>query len=150
MKKCSKCGKQKRSSAFGWSNESKGYRRGECRKCNRIYTSNHWKRRSPEWRAEHSKQSIRNQTIKAERNSKWAAEYWRSHPCVKCGESRILTLEFHHRNPQEKKYAVSQLISTGKSLELIKKEVEKCDVLCANCHRIETAYQLNFRILKFL
>ena len=43
-------------------------------------------------------------------------------------------LEFHHLDPKEKDFSISTNI---KSLDLIKKELDKCILLCANCHREE-------------
>lgn len=45
-------------------------------------------------------------------------------------------LEFDHRNPKEKKFCVSQ--GTHKSWQQINEEIAKCDVVCANCHKIRT------------
>ena len=41
-------------------------------------------------------------------------------------------LEFHHLNPLEKDFNIS---SSSKPIEELKKEVDKCQLLCANCHR---------------
>ncbi len=150
MKVCSKCGKRKCLSSFNWSNEKKGYKRGECKKCALSIVSDWWKKTSPEKRKEQYKQSVIYQSKRADRNSSWLAGYLKVHPCTKCGESRILTLELHHINPENKSYKVSDLVSKGCSLKLIIVEIGKCDVLCANCHRIETAHQLNLRMLKFM
>jgi hypothetical protein len=54
--------------------------------------------------------------------------------CERCGEDHPATLDFHHINPAEKEYAVSSLVR-NKQFAKAKKEVEKCEVLCANCHR---------------
>ena len=54
--------------------------------------------------------------------------------CVRCGETHIACLDFHHRNPDEKDFLVSIAVSKY-PLDRIKEEVAKCDVLCANCHR---------------
>lgn len=53
--------------------------------------------------------------------------------CRKCGERRWYLLDFHHRNPDEKDYVVSDLTRTP--ISKIMEEVKKCDPLCANCHR---------------
>ena len=53
--------------------------------------------------------------------------------CKKCGESRYYLLDFHHRNPTEKDFCLSD--KTRTNLENFKEELEKCDVLCGNCHR---------------
>lgn len=60
-------------------------------------------------------------------------EYKKTLCCKKCGEKRFYLFDFHHRNPEEKDYAISD--HSRASLETIKSEIEKCDVLCANCHR---------------
>jgi len=58
--------------------------------------------------------------------------------CKKCGyDDNPVALDFHHRVPNEKKMCVAQLVGQGYSLSIILEEVEKCDILCSNCHRIE-------------
>ncbi len=56
--------------------------------------------------------------------------------CSKCGESRGLCLDFHHLDPKEKEMTISRMMFYY-SKEKILEEISKCDVLCANCHRIE-------------
>ena len=56
--------------------------------------------------------------------------------CMKCGgEFQPCVFDFHHRNPAEKEHKIGTLCS--RSWENIVKELDKCDLLCANCHRIE-------------
>lgn len=51
----------------------------------------------------------------------------------KCGESDYDVLTLHHRNPEEKKFALSE--AWGRySWGVIFEEVKKCTLLCANCH----------------
>lgn len=54
--------------------------------------------------------------------------------CIRCEEDHPATLQFHHRNPKEKFKEVSVMCTEGYALERIKEEINKCDVLCANCH----------------
>ncbi|KKK68951.1 hypothetical protein LCGC14_2938920 [marine sediment metagenome] len=64
---------------------------------------------------------------------KLAADY-KGGKCTKCGYNKCLdALEFHHRNPTEKEFNISS--SYCLSWENIKRELDKCDLLCANCHR---------------
>lgn len=56
-----------------------------------------------------------------------------------CGEDRIWCLDFHHTNPSEKEGSVFHMIQAPNKL---KSELEKCIVLCANCHR-DVHYQMN-------
>jgi hypothetical protein len=54
--------------------------------------------------------------------------------CIYCGESEPCCLDFHHKDSKEKEYEISQLVHR-KSLTKLKIEMEKCDIVCANCHR---------------
>ena len=52
--------------------------------------------------------------------------------CIRCGyDECIAALEFHHRDPSEKEIRL-----TDRSMEKLRAEAAKCDLLCANCHRI--------------
>jgi len=55
--------------------------------------------------------------------------------CERCSETHIGCLEFHHENPNEKEICISEICRTGWGQERILKEIDKCIVLCANCHR---------------
>lgn len=57
--------------------------------------------------------------------------------CEVCGYNKCVdALEFHHSNPEEKEFGIAYKGNTI-SLEKMKKEVDKCRLLCANCHREE-------------
>ena len=56
--------------------------------------------------------------------------------CVDCGQRHPATLHFHHRNSENKAFNIGEAVDKGFSLDRIKKEIEKCIVLCANCHFI--------------
>lgn len=59
--------------------------------------------------------------------------------CSRCPEDHPATLDFHHRDPAAKEVLISQAISKGWAWEKILAEIDKCEVLCANCHRKEHA-----------
>lgn len=67
-------------------------------------------------------------------NTEYIKFYLSSHPCVDCGEKDIVTLDFDHVRGKKRK-SISLMRSEGFSLETIKKEIEKCEVRCCNCHR---------------
>ena len=53
--------------------------------------------------------------------------------CVICGYKKCIgALQFHHRNPKEKDFTIGRY--TVIAWEKIKKELDKCDILCSNCH----------------
>ncbi len=58
-----------------------------------------------------------------------------------CGEDDIIVLDFDHRDQKTKKFNLAEAISGGISMSRIKTEIEKCDIVCANCHRRRTAKQ---------
>lgn len=60
--------------------------------------------------------------------------------CLRCDENHPVALDFHHRDPSNKLFEISKMISAGYSVERIKEEIQKCDVLCSNCHRKEHFY----------
>ncbi len=66
----------------------------------------------------------------------WFKEYKTSLSCERCGESHPACLDFHHVDPGEKKFSVSNHHERP-SLEALKAEIAKCCVLCSNCHRKE-------------
>ncbi len=65
-------------------------------------------------------------------------EYLKTHPCVDCGETNGIVLEFDHVKGDKIK-SVAALVSDKASVDKITKEIEKCEVVCANCHRKRTA-----------
>ena len=55
--------------------------------------------------------------------------------CTSCGYNKcIAALEFHHRDPSTKKFSIVKAWTKGFKREVIE-ELEKCELLCANCHR---------------
>jgi hypothetical protein len=69
----------------------------------------------------------------------WANERKREEGCRSCGEDDPGCLDFHHRTAAEKRMALTEMITHGYGRETLRAEIAKCDVLCANCHRIEHA-----------
>jgi transcription elongation factor Elf1 len=66
---------------------------------------------------------------------KWFAEYKSGLSCEKCGEREVVCLDFHHISEANKDFNLGHIKSWGWGKERIKKELAKCTVLCANCHR---------------
>jgi len=62
-------------------------------------------------------------------------EYKQSLSCEQCGWTDHRALEFHHHK-DDKKESISRLVAHGYSWNTIEEEIKKCQVLCANCHRI--------------
>ena len=65
---------------------------------------------------------------------KWFLKYKSGLKCSKCGEGHVATIDFHHM-VGEKEHGISMMVAEGYSIKRIQKELGKCEVLCANCHR---------------
>jgi len=75
-----------------------------------------------------------------ERKSKlrlWIKEYKAILKCERCGQNHPATIQFHHLDPSKKDFNISVAVKNSFSIEKIQEEINKCIVLCANCHCIE-------------
>lgn len=83
--------------------------------------------------------------VTRERRNKEASErllaYLMAHPCVDCGNDDPRVLEFDHREPDDKRASVAMMTRKGAAWATVLEEMAKCDVRCANCHRIRTYEQ---------
>lgn len=109
---CTKCKRELPIDQFYWRNKAKGIRRADCKDCHNGYVK-----------------------IKYQEKQNKIEELKSQLKCAKCGEMRGYVLDLHHLNPEEKDRTVSRMISNNASDETIQKEINKCIVLCSNCHR---------------
>lgn len=77
-----------------------------------------------------------NNSKRQQRSLLYVWNYKLEHNCIKCGENHPAALVFHHKNPKEKHKEVPVMARKGMSIDSIQKEIDKCDVLCHNCHNI--------------
>lgn len=75
---------------------------------------------------------------------KYEAVQMRGGKCEKCGyDKNLAALDFHHRNSDTKEFQIDMRAFSNTNLDTLKEELDKCDLLCANCHREE-----QYKILK--
>jgi hypothetical protein len=71
-------------------------------------------------------------------------DYKQTHNCVTCGQKfPHYVMDFHHREPLDKSFGIAEAYCSSKNkgkynIDLVVDEMAKCDLLCANCHRIRT------------
>lgn len=70
-------------------------------------------------------------------NQKFILSVKRRSKCVECNNSNPIVLEFDHVRGK-KAGNIADMVRAGSGLERIIAEIEKCDIVCANCHRIRT------------
>jgi hypothetical protein len=65
----------------------------------------------------------------------WFQEFKATLKCGRCEENHPACLDFHHKDPAEKEFALYQALQRGLGKKKILAEIEKCEILCSNCHR---------------
>ncbi len=95
--RCVRCGEEKPTHEFAWREKAKGRRFAHCRACQSKYFRKHYgeNRRKYIDRAAARKRHV------VEERWKKLLEYLREHPCMDCGESDVLVLEFDHLRDKE-------------------------------------------------
>jgi hypothetical protein len=69
--------------------------------------------------------------------------YLKQHPCQLCGETDPIVLEFDHLGDVKKENEISTLMCNSTNINVLKKEIQKCQVLCSYCHKRKTAKEFN-------
>lgn len=115
-RQCKKCGKILPISEF-----DEG--RHQCKECRRAYRRRHRKEKPEIHRAQ---QNRRSQRVK-----EWFYEL--KTPCIICGESEPVCIDFHHKDPNEKEFTIGK--HRSRSRAWLWEEISKCVCLCSNCHR---------------
>lgn len=68
-------------------------------------------------------------------------EFLSTQSCIDCGEADPIVLEFDHIDGKDKFKDVAKLLSGHYSWLTIQREIVKCEIRCANCHRRKTYIQ---------
>ena len=136
-KRCSTCGETKPLSAFN--RRSPNRWQSACKVCNSEYLKEHYANNLAYYVA---KSARFKRTRKAANLAKLLA-YFETHPCVDCGETDQVVLQFDHVRG-EKIAAVGTLFNECRPWEVIAAEIEKCEVRCANCHWRKTAKEFGW------
>ena len=127
MKRCTVCEQNRPKEAFA-------PRRAQCHDCirakdrERYYNSKDWARRRAEQRLRYAR-------------AKAIVIELKKNPCTDCGGTfPPYVMQFDHRDPSQKILTVSERTGAGHVQSLLA-EIERCDLVCANCHAIRTHRQ---------
>lgn len=129
QQECNRCHVLKPVEEFNWRWKALGKRQRTCRDCQKEQ-KNDWYERNKET---HKANTYAQKADKVEKARTFIWQYLSTHPCVDCGESDPVVLEFDHVRGN-KRDTISRLVVNGYSLRTIKAEVKKCEVRCRNCH----------------
>jgi hypothetical protein len=131
MRTCHSCGIEKPSTDYVKNRNSKNGRSRKCREClHQLRVT-----RGPRTSTKYEYYKGRNNRRRA-RGREFLRTYLETHPCVDCGESDPVVLEFDHVRGVKENNVTTMCRSFGNAKIL--KEIAKCEVRCANCHRRKT------------
>lgn len=133
---CARCQSEKPVEAFPIKDKARRTRRSYCVPCHSEYGKEHYQKNKPYYLAKNAGARVRQR----QSNRDFAYEYLLTHPCVDCGEPDPVVLDFDHVDPKLKLWSIGKMLSRQAS-PAIEREIGKCVVRCANCHRIRTATQ---------
>ena len=142
MKICSDCTQSLPFDSFNKKKTNKNNTiqyQSKCKECNKKYHQQHYR-------------NNKNDYLKKAR--KWDLNYKRTiyqllmdsskNGCRYCNEKDFRCIEFNHIDRSTKLYNISHMINNSMSIHDIKMELQKCEPVCANCHKKITAAQFNW------
>ncbi len=149
MKVCIKCDTEQPLENYNWRNKKRGVKHNTCKACHSIYRRQHYLSNQEMYKEKARRWNDENQDEHRMKVRRYAFEYLLENPCVDCGETNPLTLQFDHVRGI-KKATVSLLISSTTSIKRVEDEIAKCEVRCANCHQIKTAKEGAWHIIDLM
>lgn len=138
---CSVCQEEKCVSEFGFKDKQRGKLQSRCKKCQSEFSKKHYLSNKDNYR----KRAKKNNALYRERNRQFVSYYKHKSGCYFCKENTPVCLDFHHLDPSEKEINVSIMSRGANSINSIVKEIDKCVVICSNCHRKLHAGLINFK-----
>ena len=131
-KVCTGCGQERDvEHDFSWKYKERGIRNTRCKYCQSIRSKQHYKQNKQTY----LERARTREVLVIEDNQRKLIEYFSYHPCVDCGQTDVRVLDFDHVRGK-KSNDISKMMAIGCSWSTIEVEIAKCEVRCANCHRI--------------
>ena len=135
MKLCPKCGITKKKSEFHKNNSKKDGCASYCKECRIYYSKWHYNKDKKKYLERNKKNSWE----WGKKNREYLQNLKSSQPCTDCGKYyHYCQMDYDHIKGKKTK-SVSELVSrTRSSIKSIDREIKKCELVCANCHRLRT------------
>jgi hypothetical protein len=90
-------------------------------------------------KSKHQAAVRRANTRRREQRIEWLSAYKLQRGCTDCGyKAHAQALDFDHLPDFEKRFTISGGV-TSRSMDDLVEEISRCEVVCANCHRVRTA-----------
>ena len=127
-KTCSKCQTTKSASEFNFRNRMLGKRHSYCKECGNNLTHSHYR---------NNKRQYLDRNVRSYLKRRELVQQIKSRACADCGiQYPYYVMDFDHREGETKEYELHRI--DRMTTRAILREIEKCDVVCANCHRVRT------------
>lgn len=127
MKKCKKCDTVRPKTDFAIDNRTNDKLAACCKFCHKEWGKKHYQL---------NKEKVGARLIaKRKRVKEYVNNLKRKTGCQNCSENEPVCLDYHHIDPKNKIERVSYIVSSSTSFDRINREIEKCILLCSNCHR---------------
>jgi hypothetical protein len=124
MKECTKCKKEKTTDDF---NKRGSSLQSVCKECNKDYLKEHYNK---------NKNYYKNKASVFREKAKEKVRQLKNQPCLDCGVSYpYYVMDFDHL--ENKEFNISTAIN-NMSYEKVLAEIQKCEIICSNCHRFRT------------
>ena len=133
MKSCNTCKQEKELEEYALNKTRKDGRANVCKACRIVYHAQHYKLNKQAY--------YDNKNERRKVSQRFLYDFYKSNPCIVCGYAWVAALQLHHKWDKFKN--VSKMVFEWYTIETLKKEIAKCDVLCANCHAEQTAIEAN-------
>lgn len=127
MKICSKCKVTKNTTEFNKRTSSKDGLQRHCRECEKKNHLKHYSKNKEKYKTNATK----NKKLSIIKYKEWKQTL----VCECCDETDEVCIDAHHLDPSKKNFNISTFGNSGGSITTILKEMEKCVVVCSNCHR---------------
>jgi hypothetical protein len=128
MKVCNNCKENKDLIEFGVRSKHVDQLNSWCKSCVRD--------RSRKWYKGNKEKANKKSSKGNQERRDWFNSIKEQFQCVKCEEKYTACLDFHHIDPKTKSFTIASSVNGLKeSKEKILEEINKCVVLCSNCHR---------------
>ena len=130
-KECSKCHKEKEIAFFNKKKSRKSGLQPFCKECNSAYLKTHYQNNKKYYYDKANRYKYKFVSLVRELKNK---------PCTDCKiQYPYYVMDFDHKS--NKKFSIANALHAKSQTEVMK-EIEKCDVVCANCHRERTHKRL--------
>lgn len=125
---CSKCKVSKPISEFSFRQTATGVRQSYCKECGKRLTRSHYR---------NNKRQYLDRNVRSYLKRRELVKQMKSRACADCDvQYPFYVMDFDHREGEIKEYELNRV--DRMTTRAILREIEKCDVVCANCHRVRT------------